>query len=285
MDRIPEFVKARGDGVAIQLAQWPGEGESVLCIHGLTANCRCWDRLAQTISTEKRVLAMDLRGRGFSEKPETGFSIEHHCRDIEAVVHDLGLETVTVMGHSLGASIAAYFAATRPGMVEKTVLLDGAGQLSEAQMEKVVAGIKLSLERLGKVFPSYENYMETLKQAPFFKAWNDYLDAYFQYEIEAVEGGVRSRVYPEGVQEELANMRAFRIGDYYRDIASPVLILRATEGMMAPDDLLLPEDAAARMAEEIPSAERADIHGSNHYSMLFEPFEIRDRALREFICS
>ncbi|MBS3809041.1 MAG: alpha/beta hydrolase [Desulfobacterales bacterium] len=281
----PEFRKAPGDGADIQLAQWPGKGETVFCIHGLTANCRCWDKIASVISPEHQVLAMDLRGRGFSDKPETGYSVDQHCRDIESVLRHLELDRVVLMGHSLGAFIAAYFAATRPEMAEKAILVDGAGQLSSEQMNKVFEGIKLSLERLGKVFPDYENYVETLKKAPFFQSWSEYLDVYFQYETQEANGGVRSRVYAGGIQEEITNLANIEIGDYYGRISCPVLILRATEGMMGPDDILLPQDAAERMEKEIPSARRVDIAGSNHYSLIFEDFESRDRAIREFLSS
>lgn len=279
----PEYLKVPGHGLSIQIVRWPADGKTVFCIHGLTANCRCWDRMASAIVPSHSVLAMDLRGRGLSDKPETGYSVEHHCRDIESAARNLGLDKIVVMGHSLGAFIAAYLAATRPGLVEKAVLVDGAGQLTGEQMEKVFAGIKMSLDRLGKVFPDYESYVEKLKTAPFFTSWSGFLDTYFSYELEEVEGGVRSRVYPEGIQEEAANLSKINIGDYYGRIACPVLILRATEGMMSSDDLLLPEDVAARMEKEIKSAARVDIPGSNHYSILFGDFQQRDRAVMDFL--
>ena len=281
----PEFMKVPGDGVQIQVACSKGEGADVVCVHGLTANCRCWDRIAQALAPGHQVWAIDLRGRGFSDKPETGYSLEHHCRVIEAVMRGLGIERAAVMGHSLGAAIAAFFAATRPELTTKAVLVDGAGQLAKEQTEKVLASIKMSLERLGKVFPDYQNYVENLKKAPFFSAWNEYLDAYFRYETEAVDGGVRSRVYPEAIQKEIENLKELRIGEYYGRIACPVLILRATEGILAPDDLLLPEDAAARMEKEIRHATRVDIAGSNHYTLLFDAFDSRDKAIKDFLAA
>ncbi len=42
----PIMKKAKGDGVQINLATWPGDAGPILCIHGITANCRCWDVLA-----------------------------------------------------------------------------------------------------------------------------------------------------------------------------------------------------------------------------------------------
>ncbi|MGZ3495756.1 MAG: alpha/beta fold hydrolase, partial [Thermodesulfobacteriota bacterium] len=65
----PRMVKAKGDGIDIQLAIWEGNGKQILCAHGITANSRFWDCLASALSPHHRVIAMDLRGRGLSDKP------------------------------------------------------------------------------------------------------------------------------------------------------------------------------------------------------------------------
>ena len=73
--REPLMKKVQGDGVEIQLAIWGGEGKRILAVHGLTANCGCWDAMAAMLSPRHQVLAMDLRGRGRSAKPSSGYSI------------------------------------------------------------------------------------------------------------------------------------------------------------------------------------------------------------------
>jgi pimeloyl-ACP methyl ester carboxylesterase len=107
----PVMKKANGDGVQIQLAEWEGRGKTVLCIHGITANCRSWDVVASALSPAHRIVAMDLRGRGGSDKPSSGYSLEHHMKDIIGVMDDLGLEKAVIMGHSLGAFISLAFGA------------------------------------------------------------------------------------------------------------------------------------------------------------------------------
>ena len=81
--------QTQGDGLSIQAAIWNGEGKAILCIHGLTANCRCWDLLASGLAPRHRVVALDLRGRGHSEAPPSGYSLAHHVRDILALLDDL----------------------------------------------------------------------------------------------------------------------------------------------------------------------------------------------------
>ena len=279
----PKMIKAKGDGIKIQLAVWEGNGKQILCIHGITANCRFWDCLASALAPHHRVIAMDLRGRGLSDKPPTGYSIEHHCKDISALMNDQGLERPVLMGHSLGAFISLVFAAQYPQRVNRLILVDGGGKLSETQMAKVFAGIKPSLDRLGQVFPSIEAYLFQMKQAPYLQPWNSYMETYFRYEIEEVEGGVRSRVHPKHIEEEAQNLGKVDSRQFYANVTSPTLILRATKGMLAADDLLLPEDVADRMVREIPNAKRVDVKGTNHYSILFQPNKMRDQTILKFL--
>jgi pimeloyl-ACP methyl ester carboxylesterase len=279
----PLMRRVQGDGVEIQLAIWEGEGKKILAVHGLTANCRCWDAMAARLSPRHQLLAMDLRGRGRSAKPPSGYSIEAHGRDILGLLNDLGLSRVVLMGHSLGAFVSLAFAAQNPGRVSQLILIDGGGKLSPGQTAKVMAGIKISLDRLGKAFPSYEAYVEMLKKAPFLQPWSPALDTYFRYEMEEAKEGFRSRVLPGAIQEDILSLAELDASNFYPQIQCPVLILRATHGVLSKDDLLLPEDVVQRMVREIPRARRVDVEGTNHYSILFHDNPTRDRAVSQFL--
>jgi len=279
----PIMRRANGDGVEIQLAIWEGAGKNILCVHGLTANSRCWDVIAQAIIPRHRILALDLRGRGFSGKPSSNYSVEYHCRDITALLDDLALNQIVLMGHSLGAFISLAFAALKPERVGQVILVDGGGKLTQAQTAKVFSGIKPSLDRLGQVFPSFEKYVEAMKKAPFLQPWSRAMETYFQYEVEEVKGGVRSRVQPAHIQEEIANLVKMDAAQLYPEVRCPVLILRATEGMLDKDDILLPEDVVERMVGGIHDVKRVDLEGTNHYTVLFQENEVRDRAILRFL--
>ena len=279
----PVMKRAEGDGIQIQLAAWAGEGQPILCVHGLTANCRCWDLIASSLVPENNILAMDLRGRGLSDKPSSGYSLQHHIQDIFCVLDDLRQERIVLMGHSLGAFIALAFAAKYPERTEKIILMDGGGQLTQDQWDKVTLAIKPSLDRLGQVFPSFAAYVANMKLAPFLQPWSQALEDYYRYESEAVEGGVRSRINPANIIEEVQNIQQEVPAKYYPKVTCPVLILRATDGILSNDDLVLPESAVERMVSEIPDALRIDIKGTNHFSILLQPNQMRDKAIREFL--
>jgi pimeloyl-ACP methyl ester carboxylesterase len=279
----PEMIRAKGNGIQIQLAVWGGKGKEILCIHGITANSRFWDCLASALASHHKVVAMDLRGRGFSDKPPSGYSIEHHCKDISVLMDDIGLNRPVLMGHSLGAFISLVFAAQYPKKVDRLILIDGGGKLSENQMAKVFASIKPSLDRLGQIFPSFEAYLALMKQAPYLQPWNSYMETYFHYEVEEVKGGVRCRIHPKHIEEEAKNLGKVDTVQFYKKIIAPTLILRATEGMLADDDLVLPRDVAERMVREIPKAKIVDLVNTNHYTILFRPNKRRDQTILKFL--
>ena len=279
----PIMKKVKGDGIEINLAVWEGAGKPLLCIHGITANCRCWDTLADALTPEYRVIAMDLRGRGQSDRPSEGYALDYHLKDINCLLDDLGLERAVIMGHSLGAFIGLAFAAEYSNRVDRLILVDGGGDLSKEQFDKVFVGIKPALDRLGQVFPSAEAYLEKMKAAPYIQPWSSVTETYYRHEIEAVEGGVRTNIAPAHIQEEAANIQKVDCAPYYPRIKSKVLILRAPNGLLSQDDILLPEDVIDRMISEIPHVQRFDVEGVNHYGIVFQPHAARDEVIREFL--
>ena len=279
----PAMKRVRGDGVEIQLALWEGGGDAILCIHGLTANCRSWDRIASVLAPDYRVLAMDLRGRGLSDKPEKGYFVEQHVEDVYHVLKDLGLREVVLMGHSLGAFVSLAFASRYSRLVKKLILVDAGGRLTQTQWDKIETGIKPSLARLGQTFPTFEDYIRPLKQAPFLQPWTSFLDTYFRYEMEEVKGGLRSRTRADHMLEEIENIRRFDAAAHYEKIECPTLIVRAPHGILSDEDIVLTEEAVEKMLGEIPRASRVDCDGTDHYSILFGAHGKRDQAIRHFL--
>ncbi len=284
MIKKPEFKKVNSNGISIQVAIWEGNGKNIFCVHGISSNCRVWDLIASNLTPEHTVYAIDLRGRGHSDKPKSGYSLKIHCEDIKNVIDELNIKPVVFMGHSLGAYIGIMFAALNPDYVEKLILFDGGAKLSQEQTKKIFESIQLSLMRLGKVYNSFEEYYELMKKAPFLQPWQDYFEDYYRYEVDFLEDGkVIPNTPPYVIQEEAENLGKDDAENYYHLIKCPVFILRAPEGMLGKDDILLPEDALNRMLEKIPNARVFNIEGTNHYTIAFHPNEKRDKILKEII--
>jgi len=210
----PKMMKVKGDGIKIQLAVWEGKGKQILCIHGLTANSRFWDCLASALAPRHRIIAMDLRGRGLSDKPSSGYSVERHCKDVLAIMNDLGLEQPVLMGHSLGHSFSC-LRRTTPQRVDKLILVDGGGKLSEEQMAKVFVGIKPSWivwERSSLPLTIISRKWSW----PVFGALELLYGNLFPLWGWKVKGGLRSRVHPKHIEEEAENLGKVDSRQFYK---------------------------------------------------------------------
>jgi pimeloyl-ACP methyl ester carboxylesterase len=97
----------------------------VILIHGFTASTLVWSEVLLPIAEAGfRVIAPDLMGFGFSEKPRAGeYTIENHAEMIIGLMDKLGLERATLIGSSYGGAIAATCALSHPDRVERLVMV------------------------------------------------------------------------------------------------------------------------------------------------------------------
>ncbi|MEO1646449.1 MAG: alpha/beta hydrolase, partial [Chloroflexota bacterium] len=103
-----------------------GSGDTTLLLmHGLTANLRSFDGLLKAgLAENYRVIRVDLRGRGHSDKPQIGYHMKDHATDIIGLLDALNLETVTLVGHSFGGLLAMYMAGQFADRLDKIVVID-----------------------------------------------------------------------------------------------------------------------------------------------------------------
>src|SRR3970040_1089201 len=145
-------------GVSPAVHEWPGKGPAIVCIHGLTANHTCWQSLADILAPDYRLIAYDLRGRGGSDKPPKGYSLEIHARDLLGLLDHFGLKTAIIMGPSLGAEIALYVAARFPKRTKKLILVDGGLDFRAEVFDSIAPAVN----RLGGEFPSMEVFLQVV---------------------------------------------------------------------------------------------------------------------------
>lgn len=104
----------------------PEDGPAILLIHGFSAFSLVWSEVLLPIAAAGfRVIAPDLLGHGFSDKPPDGeYTIEAQARMIVHLMDHLGVERATLVGNSYGAAVAATCALDYPERVERLVLVD-----------------------------------------------------------------------------------------------------------------------------------------------------------------
>jgi pimeloyl-ACP methyl ester carboxylesterase len=255
---------------------WPGGEPTVVAVHGLTANHTCWYPLAEILAPRHRVIAYDLRGRGDSDRPASGYSLAHHGDDLLGLLDHFGLERPVIAGHSLGAHIAVRFAAHHPGRVARLILFDGGLDVRA----EVLDSLAPALARLDVEFPSLELFLGMMRQLPMFAGrWNEHLDRYFTNDVAATgSGGVRAKAARAVIEEEVANLERTRLWVWHHRIAVPTLLFRAPEGLLREDDCLMTQEEAEAMAHAIPRCRLVVVPGTNHYTVLLgaEPAVARE---------
>jgi pimeloyl-ACP methyl ester carboxylesterase len=104
-----------------------GSGPVLLFIHGILGSRRQWSRLVDRLDDDHRVLVPDLFGHGESAKPLGDYSLSAHAATMRDLLDHLGIERVTLVGHSLGGGIAMQFYYLFPDRVDRLVLVASGG--------------------------------------------------------------------------------------------------------------------------------------------------------------
>lgn len=265
-----EYIIA-GD-LTFHIVQWGTHGSPIIFVHGITANAFCFQAFADDLSSNHRVFAYDLRGRGDSDKPENGYSIPFHAADLAELIDELELAKPVVAGHSLGALIGLYFAAHYPDKLSKLILIDAGAPLGWKTTEEQPAWLTAAFNRLGTLTPSFEEYIQRLKAAPFLGPyWNSYIDMYFEHDVyHESNGSVVAKAYREGVLEDNAFIcYVYKPQELWRVVSVPTLLLRAGQGLFNGNDQLLSEQAAVDIQQGIENCLYFNFPKLNHYTIAF----------------
>ena len=100
-----------------------GPGTPLVLLHGVTRNGDDWRPILPLLAQSHRVITVDQRGHGGSPRAES-YLVADYCRDAVVLVRDRIAGPVVLVGHSLGAMVAAAVAAESPDLVRAAVLED-----------------------------------------------------------------------------------------------------------------------------------------------------------------
>ena len=104
-----------------------GSGPAVLLIHGIGDSSETWAPIVPGLARNHRVIVPDLLGHGESDKPRGDYSIGGYANGMRDLLSVLGVDRVTLVGHSLGGGIAMQFAYQYPERTERLVLVATGG--------------------------------------------------------------------------------------------------------------------------------------------------------------
>ena len=108
-----------------------GQGPVLLLLHGLGCDHTTWTPVIDTLARRYTVIAPDLLGHGLSDKPRADYSVGGYANGMRDLLTVLGIDKVTVVGHSFGGGVAMQFAYQFPERTERMVLVASGGLGSE----------------------------------------------------------------------------------------------------------------------------------------------------------
>lgn len=215
-----------------------------LFIHGFAGHADQWQYQLQRFSEESRVIALDLRGHGLSDKPNSAYTMPELVADIHTALDVLKVPgPVVLVGHSFGVAVASEYAAAHPERVEKLILIAGAGEYRLAPATKALLRLPLSL-----LEPLYALYIKKLIGAP---------------------PAVLQQLYRN-------NFQHWNGWSLFRGLTVPTLVIRGNR------DRVLPPRLFEEVARAIPNAEDLDVGVSAHMVML-ERRDAVNRAIERFV--
>jgi pimeloyl-ACP methyl ester carboxylesterase len=135
------------DSLRLHIRHWAGERRPFVLLHGLASNCRTWERVAIQLATAGHsVVAVDQRGHGLSDKPDSGYDFASICEDLVLLIDALGLEKPIMAGQSWGGNVVLEFGARYPGVAHGLAFVDG-GTIDlqmrpDATWERIAAELK-----------------------------------------------------------------------------------------------------------------------------------------------
>lgn len=284
--RDPEQIHVPVEGGQLAALSWaanaPGAPLAVL-VHGITANAMAWVRIAGDLAGEFQVVAPDLRGRAGSADLPGPYGVDAHAADVTALIDGLGgsgaagARAVVLVGHSMGAFVAAVAAAgTARDRVHGLVLVDGGLALPQppgADLDAMLSAVLgPSLDRLSMSFPDLAAVRAFWARHPAVGPWVDVpsVAAYLARDVRPDGGALRSACVREAVMVDggdiLSNERVLQAT---ADLPVPATLLWAARGMFDQTPGLYDEGRLAGLGLEPAGITAREVPETNHYSILW----------------
>lgn len=271
------------NGIRLHYIEHGAGDETLVLTHGLSANAHSFDGLIGAgLADGLRVLAVDLRGRGESDKPDTGYTMDDHAADLLGMFDALGLDQVILGGHSFGGLLTYFMAAHHPERVERCVVLDAPAEVHVGILDQ----IKPSLDRLEVILPSWDHYLELLKAMPYFDGWWDSaIETFYRADVsDNPDGTVQAKSHPDHIRQAAEGTLVIDWPALVKSIAQPTLFLRAMDPFGPPGaPPIVPEAQGRATVERISDCQLVAVPG-NHITFLFGSSAQQSvGAIREFV--
>ncbi|CUR56795.1 Alpha/beta hydrolase fold protein [metagenome] len=257
-----------------------GSGPVLLFIHGILGSRGQWRHLVDLIDDDHRVVVPDLFGHGDSAKPTGDYSLSSHAATLRDLLDHLGIERVTLVGHSLGGGIAMQFYYLFPDRVDRLVLVASGGLGREVNLVLRSATLPGAEQVLGVVASApVLQRVEALGRGAQKVGWKPGAD------IGAIWRGFTSLGDRDSRRAFLATTRAvIDIGgqsisahDHLQAVTPPPTLI-----VWGSRDRMIPAWHALSAQRAVPDCRVELFEGAGHFPHLDDPDRFA-RVLREFM--
>ncbi len=256
------------NGITLNVREYAGDGPALMLLPGLTANACFFNSLVDAgLAPRHRIVAVNLRGRGRSEKPPGDYSMATHAADVLGLMDKLKIDQALLGGHSYGGLLTYYLAANHPDRVAKAVVLDAPAEVDPTVLEQ----IRPALARLEKVYPTWDEFIDEMKRLPYYDGWWDPgIEEYFRADVTRhVDGRCRPRSHPRHMEMAVEGTLEIDWPATVARITCPTLLVRCTDAFgPAGFPPLLPADAARRTVDLLTDGQLVEAPG-NHMTAFF----------------
>ncbi len=248
--------RTRANGIEQAYRRWAGPLESrhlpVVILHGVLQAGEGMHYLADELASWSEVIVPDLRGRGETEQPDDGYDPATMADDVAALLDQLGVGPVVVIGRKHGGVVAYFLAAARPDLVAGLVLGDTSPEISEARAQRVHERMA-TLPRTFASREEAERFYEVGLGLPVDRARND-----IPVDLMTLDDGSLCWRHNLDLVARIEDACMPRLDwTIVEQVTCPILVLRGHRGEITPE-------IASRLAETPPGARVQVIHGSRH---------------------
>ncbi len=240
-----------------------GAGAPVLFVHGLGGRWQSWIETIPRIASTRRAVALDLPGFGRSQMPIEPISIDGYAAVIERLCERLELESVVLVGNSMGGAVATATALAFPDLVQRLLLVSPAAISTAAFKPTPAAALVAALGRTPLGSPEGLRSILRRRRARHlaFAALVRHPSRIAPDTLSELVGG---RGAP-GLGPAIEAMIGCELGEKLASITQPVLIVHGRE------DMLVPLSMSAWLCERIPAARLEVLDDTGHLPMIERP--------------
>lgn len=251
------------DGINLYYNDYGQKGQvPFIFIHGWISSSEFWRNQVKKLKDKRRIIVLDLRGHGKSDKPREEYSIKKFSEDLESFMDKLGVTKAILVGHSMGGMIALQFTLDHQEKVEKLILIDTLAKSSFSIRRKMlffISQIAFSI--------SYESFMRYYLKRIFRK---NYPKVILEKTLEKV---LKNPKYV--VKSCYSAIKTFNVSQELASITIPTCIIQGSESF-------IPLSQAKYFEKKIRNTYLAIIEGAGHSTPRETPKKVNE-VIEKFI--